>query len=269
MKGIWTRELAFQKMPDDPVEEYAVANFVIFFLVIERFYYMFNQSANNLESNSQMSFVTRRGFDGSKPSMMYHDGTKRVLDIVFILLALPFLVPLLLFTALIVGRDGHGVFYSQERVGRNGRAFRIWKFRTMVPDAKQRLDDLIARDADIAQEWHSTQKLKNDPRIIPAGHLLRKTSIDELPQLWNVLKGEMSLVGPRPMMTDQKDMYPGTAYFEMRPGLTGLWQISDRNKSTFAARATYDTTYYRQMSLLTDFKILVATVGVVIRGTGC
>ncbi|MCQ0090471.1 sugar transferase [Roseovarius sp. M141] len=193
---------------------------------------------------------------------------KRALDVLLILFALPFLIPILLVVGLLVARDGAGAFYCQDRVGRGGRSFRIWKFRTMVPDAKQKLAELIASDADIAEEWHTTQKLKNDPRIIPLGHLLRKTSIDELPQLWNVLKGDMSLVGPRPMMPDQKDIYPGKAYFEMRPGLTGLWQISDRNKSTFAARATFDTEYSRKISLATDVKILWATVSVVIGGTG-
>jgi exopolysaccharide production protein ExoY len=252
---------------------------------------MFDKSAANVDSDSQLSFATKPSFSPSKPSVMYHDGVKRVfaknpffspskpsviyhngvkrvMDIVFILLALPFLAPILLIVAIMVASDGHAALYSQERIGRNGRTFRIWKFRTMVPDAKQRLDDLIAIDVDLAREWNRTQKLKNDPRIIPVGHLLRKASIDELPQLWNVLKGDMSLVGPRPMMTDQRDLYPGKAYFAMRPGLTGLWQISDRNKTTFAARADFDTTYYSRMSLLTDFRILLATVGVVIRGTG-
>jgi exopolysaccharide production protein ExoY len=253
---------------------------------------MLHKSGIKVDPNAQSSFATKPGFSPSKPSVLHHDGVKRVfvmkssvssskpsviyhhavkrvLDIAFILLALPFLVPILLIVAIIVATDGHAALYSQERIGRNGRTFRIWKFRTMVPDAKQRLDDLIATDVDLAREWNRTQKLKNDPRIIPVGHLLRKTSIDELPQLWNVMKGDMSLVGPRPMMTDQKDLYPGKAYFAMRPGLTGLWQISDRNKTTFAARADFDTAYYSRMSLLTDFRILLATAGVVIRGTGC
>jgi exopolysaccharide production protein ExoY len=253
--------------------------------------HMFDQSTANINSNAQFIFcdkpglspskpsvmhhdsvkrviATKPGLSPSKPSVMYHDGVKRVMDIVFILLALPFLAPILLIVAIMVAIDGHAALYSQERIGRNGRTFRMWKFRTMVPDAKQRLDDLIATDVNLAREWNLTQKLKNDPRIIPVGHLLRKTSIDELPQLWNVLKGDMSLVGPRPMMTDQRGLYPGKAYFAMRPGLTGLWQISDRNKTTFAARADFDAAYYSRMSLLTDFRILLATVGVVIRGTG-
>lgn len=230
---------------------------------------MFDKFMSDRGTPTDLPFSTAFGSATEPHSTIYADGFKRVLDVLLILLALPFLIPLLLVVALLVARDGHGALYSQDRVGRGGRSFTIWKFRTMVPDAKQKLAELIASDTDIAEEWHTTQKLKNDPRIIPVGHLLRKTSIDELPQLWNVLKGDMSLVGPRPMMPDQKDIYPGKAYFEMRPGLTGLWQISDRNKSTFAARAAFDTEYSRKISLANDVKILWATVSVVIRGTGC
>ena len=113
-----------------------------------------------------------------------------------------------------------------------------------------------------------TQKLKNDPRVTKIGQLMRKASLDELPQLWNVLAGEMSLVGPRPMMPEQKNLYPGKAYYSMRPGLTGLWQVSQRNASSFASRADFDTSYAGQLSLRTDLGIIFATVGVVLRGTG-
>ncbi|MEJ6404877.1 sugar transferase [Yoonia sp. 2307UL14-13] len=194
---------------------------------------------------------------------------KRVVDTLLIVMSFPFLLPMLLVVACIVARDGNGPLYSQKRLGRGGRVFRIWKFRTMVPDAEAELKRMIARDPEIAEEWHTHQKLKHDPRITKIGHILRKTSIDELPQLWNVLKGDMSLVGPRPMLTDQQELYPGTAYFEMRPGLTGLWQISDRHNTTFAARASFDATYYQQMSFATDCRIMASTVGVVMRGTGC
>ena len=217
---------------------------------------------------STIYHVGRLSSPPSPPSTIYHVGTKRVMDVILILLALPFLVPILLLVAFAVARDGHTALYSQERIGRNGHVFKIWKFRTMVPDAQKQLDHLIANDAALADEWRTTQKLRQDPRITSVGTVLRKTSIDELPQLWNVLKGEMSLVGPRPMMTDQKGLYAGNAYFAMRPGLTGLWQISDRNKCSFAARAAFDTTYYHKMSLWTDLKILMATVGVVVSCTG-
>ena len=114
------------------------------------------------------------------------------------------------------------------------------------------------------------QKLRNDPRITRLGHILRKASIDELPQLWNVLRGEMSLIGPRPMMVDQQALYPnpGAAYYRLRPGITGLWQVSDRNESSFVERATFDGSYYNDLSLKADLSIFVRTISVVMRATG-
>lgn len=230
---------------------------------------MFNQSTAPRDGTDHLAFVAKPGVFHSQPAPIYKHFMKRVIDTICILLSLPFLLPILLLITIWVARDGHSPLYSQARVGRGGRTFRMWKFRTMVPDAERKLKELIASDIEIAREWHTHQKLKNDPRITAIGHFLRKTSIDELPQLWNVLTGDMSLVGPRPMMTDQKELYPGKAYFAMRPGLTGLWQISDRNNCTFAARAAFDTAYYQQMSLATDCRIVASTLGVVMRGTGC
>ena len=138
----------------------------------------------------------------------------------------------------------------------------------MVVDADARLAAHLAADPALRAEWDETQKLKRDPRITAVGRLLRKTSLDELPQLWNVLKGDMSLVGPRPMMPEQRALYPGRAYYQMRPGLTGPWQVSDRNAVSFAGRAEFDADYARRMSLATDLCILFLTVWVVLRGTG-
>ncbi|MFN6978425.1 MAG: sugar transferase, partial [Gemmobacter sp.] len=118
-------------------------------------------------------------------------------------------------------------------------------------------------------EWDRTQKLRHDPRITPLGHLLRRSSLDELPQLWNVLTGDMSLIGPRPMMVDQKPLYPGRAYYALRPGISGPWQVSDRNATAFADRAGYDERYFRDLSLGTDLRLILATFGAVARGTGC
>ena len=117
-------------------------------------------------------------------------------------------------------------------------------------------------------EWDATQKLKDDPRITPFGRFLRRSSLDELPQLWNVLTGDMSLVGPRPMMPCQQGLYPGDAYYLMRPGITGYWQTAGRNRTTFAARAAFDAAYEAHVTLHTDVQILVRTVAVVLRGTG-
>lgn len=198
----------------------------------------------------------------------YRAFLKRVLDIVLVLLAAPFVLPVVLVIAAFVMRDGHSPFYWSERVGRHGRVFRMMKLRTMVHDAHGCLEAYLATDPEAAAEWAETQKLKRDPRITPFGRMLRKTSLDELPQLWNVLIGDMSLVGPRPMMTNQQHLYPGEAYYGLRPGITGLWQVSARNNSDFADRAAYDHDYDRRLSFSTDLKLLLATVAVVMHGTG-
>lgn len=181
---------------------------------------------------------------------------------------LPFLIPFFLIIGALVAMDGHNPFFRQERVGRNGQRFFMWKFRTMVPDAADRLQSHLAESADARQEWDSMQKLTDDPRITTIGRVLRRTSVDELPQLINVLTGDMSLVGPRPMMPCQQALYPGHAYYLVRPGLTGSWQVSERHTSTFAERAVYDDSYEANLTFANDLRILAKTVGVVFRATG-
>lgn len=199
---------------------------------------------------------------------IYRGFFKRALDILAVLAAAPFVVPLVLVLGFLIGRDGGPVFYSQDRIGRGGRVFRIWKLRSMTVDADAALEAHLAANPAARIEWNEHQKLKADPRITSAGRLIRKSSLDELPQLWNVLIGDMSLVGPRPMLPQQAPLYPGRAYYRLRPGLTGFWQISDRNETSFAGRAAYDTQYARRLSFLTDILVLFATVWVVLRGTG-
>jgi lipopolysaccharide/colanic/teichoic acid biosynthesis glycosyltransferase len=199
---------------------------------------------------------------------LYRNGLKRFLDIMVVSLSLPFVIPIIAILAVLVARDGGKPFYFQDRIGRGGQLYRIWKLRTMVKDADTHLVAHLETNADAKAEWDETQKLKDDPRITRFGRFLRKSSLDELPQLFNVLLGDMSLVGPRPMMTDQSSLYPGLAYYDLRPGITGYWQISDRNETAFSERAFYDTRYNADLSLLTDIKILRATVDVVVRGTG-
>ena len=207
--------------------------------------------------------------DTTAPSPgLYRAAFKRVLDIALVCLAAPIIVLTVALLALGAARDGGNPFYCQDRVGRDGRVFRMWKLRTMVLDADARLADHLASDATARREWDTSQKLKSDPRITRFGRMLRKCSLDELPQLWNVLTGEMSLVGPRPMMTSQQDIYPGTAYYRLRPGITGSWQVSRRNESSFAERAGFDTDYEQSLALGTDLRLLVRTVGVVLRATG-
>jgi lipopolysaccharide/colanic/teichoic acid biosynthesis glycosyltransferase len=198
-----------------------------------------------------------------------YDIGKRVLDVTLVVLSAPLTLPVTLGLALLAGLDGHAPFYLQTRVGRHGRLFRLWKLRTMVPNAEARLAAYLADDPEARAEWDANQKLRCDPRLTRIGGFLRRYSLDELPQLWNVLLGDMSLVGPRPMMPEQRTLYPGTAYFDLRPGLTGLWQVSERNKCTFAERAAYDNLSAQSISCRTDLRVLAQTVNVVLRGTGC
>ena len=211
-------------------------------------------------------FVKRE--PGLQRRAVYRHGAKRALDIFLVLLMLPVAVPLILIMSCLVAFDGGLPIYSQKRIGRGGRVFHMKKIRTMVPGADALLEYHLRKNPEARREWDETQKLKRDPRITGIGCFLRKSSLDELPQLWNVLMGEMSLVGPRPMMVDQEALYPGTAYFDLRPGITGLWQISDRNTSSFAGRADFDDRYLNSCSLSQDISILFRTIGVVLRGTG-
>lgn len=202
------------------------------------------------------------------PDQPYATFVKHIFETVLVVLALPFVITIVALFALIVMTDGSAPFYTQKRVGRGGRIFRMWKLRTMVPNAHVLLDSYLASNPAAREEWESTQKLKNDPRITRVGRILRKTSLDELPQLFNVLNGSMSLVGPRPMMVDQQDIYIGTAYYKLRPGITGLWQVSGRNDCEFVDRVRYDNEYGRTIGFGTDIAILCRTVAVVLRATG-
>ncbi|WDR06231.1 sugar transferase [Devosia rhodophyticola] len=194
---------------------------------------------------------------------------KRCMDVLLVLLSLPIILPLMIAIGTLVSLDGGSPLYSQQRVGRNGKIFKFWKLRSMVPDAKSALAKYLENCPEARAEWETTQKLKCDPRLTYLGRYLRRYSLDELPQLWNVLVGDMSLVGPRPMMPEQRTLYPGTAYYSVRPGLTGLWQINARNNCSFAGRAEYDNKYAMTISARTDIAILYKTVAVVFQGTGC
>lgn len=193
---------------------------------------------------------------------------KRFLDVTLIVIALPIVLPVMLILAALAALDGNVPLYTQKRVGLKGRTFIMWKLRTMVPDAEHKLQSYLETDSAARREWQSTQKLKRDPRVTVIGRILRKTSLDELPQLWNVLRGDMSLIGPRPMLPEQEALYPGPTYFGMRPGITGLWQVSDRNKCSFSQRASFDQRYRHGISFSTDLHILARTVRVVLDGTG-
>lgn len=202
---------------------------------------------------------------------LYEGLGKRFLDLMLVLLAAPVAVPLVGLILLATWREGGRPLYVQHRIGRGGQLFRCWKVRTMVQDADAVLAQLIGSDPALADEWHLNQKLSRDPRITRLGRFLRRTSLDELPQLWNVLNGTMSLVGPRPFTPEQQGLYAGgraAAYYSLRPGLSGLWQVSRRNSGSFSERVAYDDEYSRSVSLWSDALILWRTVLVVLRATG-
>lgn len=200
---------------------------------------------------------------------LYRAGIKRGLDALLILLSLPFTVPVIGLCAIALWIEGGSPFYTQPRLGRDGKTFRIFKLRSMVQNADEVLESYLAKDPAMRREWDELQKLRNDPRITPIGALIRATSIDELPQLFNVLKGDMSLVGPRPMMPEQLPLYGDmTDYNAVRPGITGLWQVSARNENGFSHRNGIDATYNRNLTFWNDLKIIFKTVGVVCRRTG-
>lgn len=187
------------------------------------------------------------------------------------LLLLLMLSPLmLLVTFLIWRRDGAPVLFAHYRVGHDGKLFRCMKFRTMLRNSEQVLSDLLRDDPQAREEWARDQKLSNDPRITPVGHFLRKSSLDELPQLLNVLRGEMSLVGPRPITVAELTRYGKVRwhYLSVRPGMTGLWQVSGRNNTTYDERVALDRRYVEQRSLWLDIGIMVKTVRVVVAREG-
>jgi exopolysaccharide production protein ExoY len=229
----------------------------------------FAMKATYREYELDTSKVTSSRLEPQPRTRIYKTVGKRLLDITLVLLALPAAAPIILIAAAIVMLDGANPFYFQKRVGFANRTFRMVKLRSMVPNADERLGRHLSENPAAKAEWDDKQKLSNDPRITAVGRVIRKFSIDELPQLWNVLCGDMSLVGPRPMMPEQRALYPGSAYYRMRPGLTGPWQVSDRNDCSFAHRAVYDEHYERTCSVTTDLKLMLDTVSVVFKGTGC
>jgi len=190
---------------------------------------------------------------------------KRAFDIVVASSLLVFLAPLMTILALTLAWSGGPVFFAHKRVGRNGQLFHCLKFRSMVPNAADVLAELLASDPAAREEWTRTFKLKRDPRTTAFGRFLRKSSLDELPQLFNVLRGEMSLVGPRPVVPDELDRYGDAKvyYLEVRPGLTGLWQISGRSDIDYEQRVSLDTWYVRNWTLWYDILILFKTALVV------
>ena len=200
-----------------------------------------------------------------------HWGFKRLFDLCAAAASLLLFGPVIIIAGLLIRLEtSGGVFFRQERVGRGGERFWLLKFRTMRPDGEAELERILRCEPGRRTEYEQYQKLSNDPRLTRIGRFLRRTSLDELPQLWNVLKGDMSLVGPRPFLPEQLHLY-GPAYRLYQsalPGLTGLWQVSGRNRLTFGERVRLDEIYCREWSLWLDLKILLLTPWAVLRQDG-
>ena len=197
-------------------------------------------------------------------------GSKRIIDIIACLLISPLLLLIGIPIALILLFDGGDIVYAQRRIGADGRPFACLKFRSMVCNADEKLRQMLDEDPAALAEWSCFQKLTNDPRITWFGKFLRAYSLDELPQFVNVWRGEMSIVGPRPIMTDQIALYGEyfDTYCGMKPGITGLWQVSGRNERTFAERVELDAQYAETWSLWGDLKIMLLTLPAVLAGKG-
>ncbi|MCP5468627.1 MAG: sugar transferase [Deltaproteobacteria bacterium] len=208
---------------------------------------------------------------GKTRSSLYSNYLKRGLDLLLIVLSLPFFIPLMLFLSLWIKLDSKGpIVYSGQRIGKDGKAFSCFKFRTMHPNADQILDELLKNNPNLQEEWKKDQKLRQDPRVTRAGKWIRKLSIDELPQVFNILRGDMSWVGPRPIVKDEIIRYGDkfSYYKQVRPGLTGLWQVSGRNHTSYEERVNLDMFYAQKINLLLDLKIILKTLPAVLFSKG-
>ena len=202
-----------------------------------------------------------------KRNLIFYKLLKNLLDFLFSIFFLIASLPFFLVISLLIKLSSRGpIFYSQERIGKNNIPFRCIKFRTMYPEAKDILENILMKDNNLKKEFEDTHKLKNDPRITTIGKLLRKTSLDELPQFINVLRGEMSIIGPRPIVKEEKKKYGKNLkkVLSIKPGITGLWQVSGRNNLTYKKRVMLDLNYVRNYNLLMDIRILIRTFGVIL-----
>jgi exopolysaccharide production protein ExoY len=213
--------------------------------------------------NSLIRTDTKRTYEVAGSSQPIGTTAKRCIDIVLAISGIVLLAPLLIicFVATVITSPGPALF-RHKRVGFNGKHFDCLKFRTMVTDAPERLQRLLKSDPLAASEWAANRKLKDDPRVTAIGAILRKSSLDELPQLFNVLKGEMSIVGPRPVTDEELQRYTTSmgAYLACRPGITGLWQVSGRSSTTYDKRVACDAFYARNWSMALDAKIVIVTI---------
>lgn len=253
----------------------------------------FEKILNNLQINLNKLFIVLDfqgiGFSNTEAVQLLYTGlnyiqinnnfksllnsiVKRFCDIILSIILLPFLLIVIGIIAVLIKATSKGpVFYGHKRIGRYGKEFKVLKFRSMYQDADVRLKEILADNEEARKEWNTFYKLKNDPRITKVGKFLRKSSLDELPQIFNVLKGEMSFVGPRPVLQDELDKYYkelSSYYYMVRPGITGLWQISGRNELNYEMRVAKDSWYVLNWSIWLDIVILFKTPGAVFQKKG-
>lgn len=209
---------------------------------------------------------------GSTPSELFrYQVLKRCIDVALVMALMPIILLVVLAIALLVKLSSPGsIFYSHRRIGKRGTFFSMWKFRTMCVDSAGLLEKYLEQNPDARTEWNKTHKLRNDPRVTRIGAFLRRYSLDELPQLWNVLTGQMSLVGPRPIVAAEVEKYADCfdCYCRVLPGLTGLWQVSGRSHLSYDARVALDCDYVAQWSLWKDALILLKTCAAVVKQDG-
>jgi Undecaprenyl-phosphate galactose phosphotransferase WbaP len=243
-----------------------------------------NRASESIAEESILSDFTvvsgrSRSFGGaayrrslSEPSCLFqYRVVKRVMDILLVILAIPILVPALFIVGLIVKLTSPGpAFFSHRRICRDGAFFSMWKFRTMCVNSSDVLEQYLSKHPKARAEWAKSHKLRHDPRITPVGLFLRRFSLDELPQVWNVLRGQMSLVGPRPIVAAEVEKYADSFeyYCRVKPGITGLWQVSGRSKLTYDERVALDRRYVTRWSLFSDLKILLSTFKSVVNRDG-
>lgn len=208
-------------------------------------------------------------FKQNKPRFYCAYG-KRAFDVVLALIILPVVAPIILILWLMIRVGGGAGCFAHNRVGKNGRMFKCWKLRTMRHGSSDEFEKYLKANSKAAAEWDQNQKLREDTRVTRLGRVLRRRSFDELPQIWNVLKGDMSFVGPRPVVKAELLRYGAreASYLVLRPGITGLWQVSGRNSVSYSRRIALDATYQKRHSFLVDLKILFLTISVVFAGNG-
>ena len=200
-------------------------------------------------------------------NLKFYKSFKSLLDFLFSIFFLIASLPFFIIISILIKLSSRGpIFFLQERIGKNNIPFKCIKFRTMHPEAKDILENLLINDKKLKMEFEKTHKIKNDPRITTIGKLLRKTSLDELPQFFNVLKNEMSIVGPRPIVNKEKKKYGKNfkKVLSVKPGITGLWQVSGRNNLTYKTRVKLDLNYVENYNFLMDIRIIIRTIGVIL-----